>query len=326
LSAGLAVTVCVLLISACGSSDDTGSGSKSGGGEKAPKVAMFSALLNSVGQSEKDGIEQAIGKAGGTVRSFDAKFDLATQTSQIQDAITSGKYNVFVIEPVSTTGLNAPVAAAKAAGIPVIAIVSPIGPDLTKVEPQVDGVVSQVVYPSDKVGESVGELAVTGCEGKDPCEVAILAGSLKLPDDRLRVDSAENVMKQHPNIKVVATQDANYDTDEALKVTQNILQAHPDLDVVASIADQMTKGSELAGDKAGKDLGLIGAGGSRTAVEKIKSGDWLGTVAFQSKTLGVKAGEQALNAVQGKPVTPGVDMTREAITKSNVDSYTAEWD
>ena len=63
-----------------------------------PKIALFNPLGNNeyVANAEK-GVRSIIEAAGGTVQAFDAGFDPAEQLNQIQDAITAGGYQAFIL-------------------------------------------------------------------------------------------------------------------------------------------------------------------------------------------------------------------------------------
>lgn len=291
----------LLITTGCG-------GSGSSASDQPARIAFFAPLVNGYIQAEYKGMQEGAEAEGGTVRIFDAKLDSNTQISQIEDAAASGNFDAFVIEPVDSTGVVRAVEAAHDAGIPVIALFTPIGPDLLKFEPQVEGIVSVIGQPIDQNGRDLGELTVEACEGKDPCEVAVLPGLLQLPDEKLRLDALNGVIAQHPNIEVVATQQADYLAEKGLSVTQNILQAHPGLDVVTTFGDQMTRGAEIAVRNAGKEgqVVLIGNGGGQFAIEAIREGRWLGAPVAVPHTYGVRTGELAVRAARGEDVPSSV--------------------
>lgn len=287
----------------CGGSDDSAADAN-----ESVRVAYFAPLVNGYIQAEFKGIQEGVEAEGGTAQIFDAKLDSNTQITQIEDAAASGNWDTFIIEPVDSTGVVRAVNAANDADIPVIALFTPIGPDLLKFEPQVDGIVSVIGQPIDDNGRLLGELTVEACGGKDPCEVALLPGLLQLPDEKLRLEAANEVIAENPNIKVVATQQADYLAEKGLSVTQNILQANPGLDVVTALGDQMTRGAELAVKNAGKqgEVALIGNGGGQYAIKAIREGRWFGAPVAVPYTYGIRTGEVAVQAARGEDVPKSV--------------------
>lgn len=299
----LLASVSLVVGAGCGGSDDSAAD-----GDDTARIAYFAPLVNGYIQAEYKGMQEGAEAEGGTMQLFDAKLDSNTQISQIEDAAASGNFDAFVIEPVDSTGVVRAVEAANEADIPVIALFTPIGPDLLKFEPQVEGIVSVVGQPIDDNGGLLGDLTVEACEGKDPCEVLLMPGLLQLPDEKLRLDAANAVIAQHPNIKVVATQQADYLAEKGLSVTQNVLQANPGLDVVTALGDQMTRGAEIAVKNAGKqgEIALIGNGGGTYAIKAIRDGRWLGAPVAVPYTYGIRTGELAVQAARGEEVPASV--------------------
>src|SRR5687767_1699042 len=138
----LLASVSLLVAAGCGGSDDSA-------GDGDARIAYFAPLVNGYIQAEYKGMQEGAQAEGGTMQIFDAKLDSNTQITQIEDAAASGNFDAFVIEPVDSTGVVRAVSAANEADIPVIALFTPIGPDLLKFEPQVEGIVSVIGQPID---------------------------------------------------------------------------------------------------------------------------------------------------------------------------------
>jgi ribose transport system substrate-binding protein len=135
------------------------------------------------------------------------------------------------------------------------------------------------------------------------------------------------VLKQHPNIKVVATLEGNYDRDQSLKAMQDGLQANPKIDVVLSNADQQTAGAQIALKNANidpKSVYLTGAGGTKEAVQAVRDGIWKADYLNFPVTQGEQALEQLVNALEKKPVTTVVDSDKQGPLDPFVDQQTLE--
>ncbi|GAB2942898.1 D-ribose ABC transporter substrate-binding protein [Nonomuraea fastidiosa] len=241
---------------------------------------------------------------------FDGKFDSQTQFNQVQNVASQGTYDGIVLVPNDNVGIAAAIPAAAQAKIPVVTTLFPVGPNLTELKPQVEGIVSTVAANTEENSKKLAEGVVEYCEDKDPCRVAILIGQLQFPFDNLRNKAYRSVLDGHPNIKVVATGQGNYDRDTSLKAMQNILQANPKLDVVLSNADQQTIGAQVALESAGYDLSkmyVTGGGGNQEAIKQVRAGTWAADQVDFPNSMGRAALEQVVNAVRGKPVTPVID-------------------
>ncbi|MET8862751.1 sugar ABC transporter substrate-binding protein [Nonomuraea sp. NPDC004580] len=241
---------------------------------------------------------------------FDGKFDSQTQFNQVQNVASQGTYDGILLVPNDNVGIAAAIPAAAQAKIPVVTTLFPVGPNLTELKPQVEGIVSTVAANTEENSKKLAEGAVKYCEDKDPCRVAILIGQLQFPFDNLRNKAYRSVLDGHPNIKVVATGQGNYDRDTSLKAMQNILQANPKLDVLLSNADQQTIGAQVALESAGVDLSTMyvtGGGGNQEAIKQVRAGKWAADQVDFPSSMGKAAVEQLVNAVRGKPVTPVID-------------------
>jgi ribose transport system substrate-binding protein len=316
-------------LSACG--DDGGGGSSAGGdsGGKTLRVAFLAASSqNGYNKAVFEGIQNKAKELGNVqAKILDGRFDAQVQFNQLQDAAASGQYDGIVIVPNDTVSIAGAVGAAKSANIPVVTALFPIGQNLTQLEPQVPGIVATVASPPADGATKQAELAAEYCADKDPCRVMILIGQRQFPFDKVRYDAYRAVLKEHPNIQVVATLEGNYDRDQSLKAMQDALQSNPKFDVLLSNADQQTAGAQIALKNAGidpKDVYLTGAGGTKEAIKAVRDGVWKADYVNFPVTQGEQALEQLANALQDKPVKSVVDSDKEAPFDPFVDKQALE--
>lgn len=341
----VAVLALGLLVSACGGSDSTdssaadtsGSTAAEAGGGEPVNIAFFTALGNTYLEATLEGMEEAAADGGDvSITPFDSKFDATTQFKQMQDAITSQKYDAFVVWPVDGNALVPAVKQAADAGIKVVAVDFPIGDDFATSAPQVDGVVGSVILPATNVGKALGDLTIKACGKDDPCKVAEIVGYAGSPFDTAAEESLKETVGAKPGIEIVATQPGEYLADPAYKAVQNILQANPDVNVITTIGDQMANGAEKAVAAAGLTgkVQIIGEAASVPGVEKVREGKWFGSVIALPRTEGVISGEMAIKAARGEAVKPdGVNPVEQAglppyISQENAKSladFTGEW-
>jgi ribose transport system substrate-binding protein len=329
-TAGLAAAAALALgVGACGSDDSSGGGgSASGGGKKVTDIAFFGfASANSFAQATYAGIKEEAKKQGVKVKFFDPNFDSATQVSQIQNAVTTGKYQAFIVQANDGNAVVPPIREALDAGITVVGEFTPIGTKYDTIKPQVPGLVF-VGEPPTENGTALGKMGVEACKGVDPCEVAYLEGFKALPLDNARTDAVKKELGTASNVKVVASVEGGYTQASGLKAAQNVLQAHPGVDVMIG-SSQAIEGAEQAVKDAGKKVKLIGNGGSRQAVKAVKSGRWFATYVSAEKDAGAKAAELAIAKGKGEQVPDSFD-TRKLQdpmgTKDKLGSFTGQYD
>jgi ribose transport system substrate-binding protein len=302
--------------------------------EEPVRIAYFSfAASNTYSQATLEGIEQAADEMGATVQAFDGGFDATIQVNAIQDALATGDFDAFIISSNDGNAVVPQVEEAIAQGIKVVATFTPIGPDLTTLEPQVEGITATVGPPLVSNGQWFANMIVEACADRDPCKAAFMPGLSTLPLDAVRVTAMEEVLAGHPSVELVAIVDGGYLADPAYAATQDILAAHPDIDVIATGGDQMTVGAELAIDDAGltDQVLLTGNGASRPGVSAVKEGRWFATYVNVPIQEGRMAAELAIRAVRGETVPTSVneeDLSPigPVATQETVGDFEGEWE
>lgn len=264
---------------------------------------------------------------------FDAQFDPAKQTAQMQDVIASGKYAGIILVSISGAGAIPDIRAALAEDMEVVVLNQVIGADLTTPDPQAEGIAASIMVPPFSSGTRLGTLTVKACEDVDPCEVVFLYGIKGIPlDDAIR-DGFDSVVSAHANIKVVAEGEGKYlGPDGGIAATQDILQIHPEFDVMTG-PDQAIQGAAivLADEGMTGQVRLIGYGGSSPAIAGVKDGSWFGDVFGAPADEGRLAMEAMVDALKNGNHQGGIDpLTQVAddglVTSDNVDTFSAQWD
>jgi ribose transport system substrate-binding protein len=265
---------------------------------------------------------------------FDANLNPATQTQQLQDATTSGKYQGIITQPLFGAGLVQGVEAAIAAGIGVGNIDQILGEDQTTEESQVDGLLANVAFVPATLGRKIGELVVKACEEKaaNPCNVGYIY-SVKAAALDQTLKKAFDEVTAGKNIVVVGEGESFYTTAAGLAVSQNLISAHPDLHVITA-ADQAITGAVQAVKDAGvaDKVALVGYGGGAIALQGIQAGERYGTVMQMPATEGRLGTEQLIESLRTGTVFPGMDPLDDlpeggVVTKANVETFLplAEW-
>jgi ribose transport system substrate-binding protein len=305
-SAGVALALLVFAVG-CGDDDDSssGAGGGGGGGDK-PEVAYFAVQTPYV-EAQLQEVKRVIGDAGGSVQVFYSNFNPAQQFRQMQDAIASGKFNAFIVQPLDGAGMVPAVKQAVAKGIEVASVSSFLGTRQDTTAVQVEGMAASVLDPTVKRGQWLGGLITKACEGLSPCKVVLEPGDARLPAEKLADEETKRVLAKTPGINVAAIVSNGLQPATAQKATQDVLQAHPDVNVISTHGDTAVPGIITALRQAGKKVGtdpgevrVIGLGGTAAAVKGIRDGSWFGSVLSLPADEGRLVAEAIVKAVRGE--------------------------
>ncbi|MBI6576260.1 sugar ABC transporter substrate-binding protein [Pseudomonas viridiflava] len=261
----------------------------------------------------KQSVEAAGKEKGIKVITVDAQGNSATQVSQVQDLITR-KIDALIYIPAGATAAGVPVKAAKAAGIPVIAV-DRNAPDA----PGDTFIASDSVAAARTLAEYVGK--VTGGKGR----VAILQGQIGTSPENDRAKGFSEGLKKFPDLKVVAEQPAEWAQDRGFAVAQDMLQRDPNITVFFGRADAMALGAAQAVKVANLEqpVTIVGFDGDVAGLKAVASGTLSATMTQQAQKMGRLALDSAIALKEGKAVPK--EQLQEAIltTKENVAPFIA---
>lgn len=266
------------------------------------------------------------------ITEFDAQFKPGEQAKQIQDVIASKKYKALIIASVDGAGIIPSLQDAIAAGLTVGILNQVVGTKLDTVKPQFKGPAVVVMVPPRVSGERLGQLTLKACEGKQSCKVVFFYGIKGIPLDNAIKLGFDSVVAENPAITIVAEGEGKYlGPDVAQKAMQDILSSTPEFDVVVG-PDQAIQGVVLALTDAGQ-LGksrLIGFGGSKAAIDGVKSGTWFADLFGAPATEGKILMQAMVKAIKTGKKSGGIDPATRLpdnalVTKSNVNKFKAEW-
>jgi ribose transport system substrate-binding protein len=259
---------------------------------------------------------EATGKEKGVkVITVDAKGDSATQVSQVQDLITR-KIDALIYIPAGATAAGVPVQAAKAAGIPVVAV-DRNAPDA----PGDTFIATDSVGAARNLGEYVGK--VTGGKGK----IGILQGQLGTTPELDRDKGFNQALAKFPELKVVAKQASKaWMQDEGFAIAQDILQRNPDITVFFGRADALALGAAQAVKVANVDhkVLVVGFDGDVAGLKAVRDGVLDATMTQKTQFMGRLALESALELIAGKKLPPEQLQPAELTTKENVAPHIAQ--
>ena len=305
------VSIFVLVTTAaCGMGDPARQqGGGDAGGKEPLRIGVTVYDMSSFITAGKEGME-AYAKANNIELAWhSASLDVSTQADQM-DQMINAKVDAIVVVPVQANSLQPQVTAAKAADIPII----PVNAELDN--PDISG----NVQPDD-VAAGAEEMTMMAEELDGKGNIVVLQGPLGQSGQINRQKGIDKVLKEYPDIKVLAQDTANWKRDEAVNKMKNWISAHGDkIDGVVSQNDDMGLGALQALKESGRDdVPIVGIDGIEDGLNAVKSGDFIGTM-LQNGTVELSAGlAVAAQVAQGDTSNAEATYIMPKITQDNVD-------
>ena len=287
-----------------------------GSGNTQPKtytVATVVANKTTPFDSHIDGRYDAAFKKRSNVHhiALDGQGKVERQVAVIEDMIAR-KVDFLVVKPIEEKALAEPLCRAMQRGIKVITYDRKVVGDCYT---------AQLLNDSVKVGELIGDHM--GRSLKEKGNVVVIEG---VPGSTSTLDfkkGFETSIKNFPAVKVLASQPANYNQAQGLKVMENYLQAYPNqIDAVYAHNDQMAFGALIAIENAKIPAGKIkvyGSNGSTDAIKKIMDGEMVASPLYRHGA--DEAVQTVLSLIDNKPVEKIVLLQPEMITRENAKDY-----
>ena len=268
------------------------SGGNNAAGDSANKSITFalSTQANSFMVKMREGAQKKADELGLTINFQDASDDSATQANQLANAAATGA-GAVIVNPTDSDAMAPAVKQLTDAKIPVVAV-----------DRAVNNAEVSSYIASDNVGggKQAAKALSEAIHGEG--EILVLQGKTGSSASRERGQGFDEGLKDSPNIKVVAKQTAEFERVKGLDVTTNLLQAHPNVKAIFAENDEMALGAiEALGDKAGKDVIVVGFDGVEDALKAIKEGTMYASIAQQPADMAAQAVVEASKLLKGAP-------------------------
>jgi len=216
-----------------------------------------------------DSIKSEAAKRGIDLRFSDAQQKEENQIKAIRSFIAEG-VDVIAFSPVVETGFEPVLQEAKKAGIPVV-----LSDRAVKVS---DPSLYACFLGSDFIeeGRRAGNEAVKLTDGK--ANIAELVGTVGSAPAIDRKKGFEEILKSHPDMKIVMSQSGDFTRAKGKEVMEAFLKAPnaKDINLLFAHNDDMALGAiqamEEAGIKPGVDIKIVSIDGVRGAFEAMKDG------------------------------------------------------
>jgi inositol transport system substrate-binding protein len=233
------------------------------------------------------------------------------QISQVENLINQ-KVDAIILNPADKNGSAPVVEQAVAAKIPIITVLANVSNE--------NKATAHVGSDDVEAGKIEMKHMAELLGGKGT--IAIIHGPNGNSAEVNRTEGIKEILKDYPNIKVVAEQSANWSREEALSLTENWLQSQK-LDAIVAQNDEMALGAIKAISSAGKlkDTKVIGIDGIADAFNSIQSGELSSTVYQDVDSQAKKVVEVAKTAASGKKVDKENMIPFQLVTKDNLDKF-----
>ncbi|MEJ7138651.1 ribose ABC transporter substrate-binding protein RbsB [Amphibiibacter pelophylacis] len=273
--------------------------------EAGGKVGLALSTLNNPFFVElRDGAQAEAKKDGVDLIVVDAQDDPAKQQSGIEDLLQK-QIKVLLINPTDSAAVANVVKEATAKGVKVVSL------DRT-----VEGapVVSHIASDNIAGGKMAAEFIAKKLGGKGSLiELQGIPGSSAA---RERGEGFKQGLAATPDLKVVASQPADFDRAKGLSVMENLLQSHKDIQAVFAHNDEMALGATKALEAAKmKDVLVVGFDATPDAVAAVKAGTMAATVQQQPAMIGAQGIQVAKKLLAGETVDASIPVPLQLVTQ-----------
>jgi ribose transport system substrate-binding protein len=211
-------------------------------------------------------LEAAAKAAGFDIVFADAAQDNAKQVSDIENFLTQG-VDLLVVSPNEAAPLTDEINKVWKSCIPVIVL----DRNITNTDYTMFIGANNVA-----IGKSAGQYVAKWCKDNSlsPCNVIEIRGLEGAPPAKDRGDGFREGIKDNPDVKIIASQNADWLREKAVPAADAMLRANEKVDVIYGHNDPMAEGAYLAAQSAGKDMKkilLVGIDGLPTPDGGIES-------------------------------------------------------
>ncbi|WP_438354357.1 ABC transporter substrate-binding protein [Microbacterium sp. CJ88] len=290
-----------------------GSGSASGGaGAGGYKIAFVQGVAGDEFYiSMQCGIESAAKAAGATVTTQGPeKFDPTLQ-KPIVDAVVASKPDALLIAPTDVAAMQAPIAAAAAAGIKVVLV------DTTLTDPSM--AVSQI--SSDNKGGGAAAFDAIKAAHPEGGKVLVVSIDPGISTSDARAAGFEEAVAKDSKFSSLGIQYSHNEPATAAEIVTAALQKDPDIVGIFAANLFAAEGTATGIKQAGKTgVTVVGFDAGPAQVKALKDGTVQALVAQEPATIGTDGVTQAINALTGKATEAQIQTGFTILTKDNIDT------
>ena len=273
-------------------------------------VSMLS-MQNEFIVNVSDEMEKKAKEAGVELITVDAERSALKQVEQIESFIAQG-VDAIIMNPCEVEASSPAVTKALAAGIPIINVNSETATQPTAFvgSDDVESARIAMKYIADKLGGKGNVIMIHGYMGQD--------AQIK------REQGAREILKQYPNLKLLASQTGEWDRAKSMSLMENWIQSYGgQINAVFAQNDEMGMGAVQALTAAGlKDkIIVVSIDAIPDALQAVQKGTLDATVFQNAQQQGSQAIETALKIINKQPYEKQTLVPFQLVTKENVAEF-----
>jgi ribose transport system substrate-binding protein len=310
----LAVSLTLVLavaVAACGDDDDDGGGGGGGGGGGSKSMTLIAGVKGDEFYITMNCGAQEEAKKLGVSLDFQGpnEFDAAQQTP-IVNAVAAKKPDAILVAPTDTKAMYAPIKQAADAGSKIVLV------DTTLEDSSLAA--SQIASDNEGGGRSAAETLskLIGGEGK----VFVVNVKPGISTTDARAEGFEAGAKEL-GLDYIGQEYSQDEPAKAASIVKSILAKNPDLKGIFATNLFSAEGAASGLREAGKlgDVKIVGFDAGPKQVEDLKEGLVQALIAQRPAQIGALGVQQAVNALDDKPVKEKIGTGFVSITKDNLD-------
>lgn len=237
------------------------------------------------------------------------------QQIQLVEDLIAAKMDAIVIAPGDSQRLVPTLKKATDAGIKIINIDNRLDPETVKLAGMAP--IPFISVDNHAGGYKAGKFLTEGVTA--PTEAAILEGIRSADNGRQRMEGAKKALLENTHIKLVASETANWNIDEAYAVTKAIFRKHPNIKLLFAANDMMAIGAAKYLQESGKsDVKVAGYDALNEAATEIKAGRMGATIDQQAAEQGYQGVALALKLIQGTSVPDNTMIETRLVTAATL--------
>lgn len=240
----------------------------------------------------------------------DGQNDSGKQVADVESLLAQS-IDVLMISPLTAQALTPIVADAMAAGIPVVALDRKVNTDVT----------SYITAQNEPIARQAGQFFADQLEGKG--NIVQIEGTAGASAAAERKSGFEETIAKYPDMKIVATQNADFLREPAAKFMEDVLQRFGpgEIDGVYAHNDEMALGALTAIEAAGRldEIMVTGLDGQNNAIQAVKDGKLFATFTFPF--VAPEGIQYAYRVCIGDDMSGNHYLDSQTITADNVDEW-----
>ncbi|MDH2436182.1 sugar ABC transporter substrate-binding protein [Pokkaliibacter sp. MBI-7] len=248
----------------------------------------------------------------------DAQGDIGRQISQVQNFIASN-VDAMIVNPVDAVSTAKMIKLAVEAKIPLVFLGH---------EPETKKLPEGVAYVgSDEKDSGTLEMKELARLAGNKGNVVVMMGDLGTHAAQMRTKDVEDVVAQHPDMKITEKQSANFFRNEGIDLMTNWLTNGTPFNIVAANNDEMAIGAIIAMQQAGidpKPYFIGGVDATPDALSEMEKGNLDVTVLQDPKGQSKTVMDTALKMIRGEKVEQWNWVPFQLVTQENYKQFMAK--